>query len=83
MIDDVEFTAGDMARQFKLQQSFGIDIVMDGFFGDDGDAEAAGHKVLDGFLVVDAGGNVEFVLGNANFLKETGGGFAGAATLFT
>ena len=28
---------------------------MDGFFGDDGDAEAAGNKVFDGFLIIDAG----------------------------
>ena len=55
MIDDIKFSTGDMSRQFELQQPFGIDIVMDGFFGDDGDAEAAGNKVFDGFLIIDAG----------------------------
>ena len=82
MIDDIKFSTGDMSRQFELQQPFGIDIVMDGFFGDDGDAEAAGNKVFDSFLVIDAGCNVELIFGNADFLKESRSGFAGAAALF-
>ena len=65
MIDDIKFSTGDMSRQFELQQPFGIDIVMDGFFGDDGDAEAAGNKVFDGFLIIDAGSNMEFIFGKA------------------
>ena len=82
MVNDVEFPAGDMSGQFELQQPFGIDIVMDGFLGDDGDAEAAGNEVFDGFLVIDAGCNVELIFGNADFLKESRSGFAGAAALF-
>ena len=75
MVNDVEFPAGDMSGQFELQQPFGIDIVMDGFLGDDGDAEAAGNEVFDGFLVIDAGCNVELIFGNADFLKESRSGF--------
>lgn len=83
MIDDIKFSTGDMSRQFELQQPFGIDIVMDGFFGDDGDAEAAGNKVFDGFLIIDAGSNMEFIFGNADFFEKSRSRFAGAAALFT
>lgn len=83
MIDDIKFPTGDVAWEFELYESFGVQVVVDGFFGDDGDAETAGDKVFDGFLVVDAGGDVKLVFGNADFFKETGGRFAGAAALFT
>ena len=51
-------------------------------FRDNGYAHAAGDKVFDGFLIVDAGNNLQLVLGNTAVRQKVIGHFFAAAALF-
>ena len=51
-------------------------------FRDNGNAHTAGYKVFDSFLIVDAGNNLQFVLGNTAVRQKVISHFFTAAALF-
>ena len=69
-------------RQLKGQQTFFLQKVVRRLFRDNGNAHTAGDKVFDGFLIVDAGNNLQLVLGNNAVRQKVVGHFFAAAALF-
>ena len=60
-IDEVEAAFGKSLRQLEGQQTFFLQKVVRRLFRDNGNSHTAGDKVFDGFLIVDAEGNVDMI----------------------
>ncbi len=81
-VDEVKTALGKSLRQLKGQQTLFLQKVVRCLFGDDGNAHTAGNKVFDCFLIVDAGNNLQLVLGNTAVGKKVIRHFFAAAALF-
>ncbi len=81
-VDEVKAAFGKSLRQLKGQQTLFLQKVVRCLFGDDGNAHTAGNKVFDGFLIVDAGNNLQLVFGNTAVGKKVIRHFFAAAALF-
>lgn len=81
-IDEVEAALGKSLRQLEGQQTFFLQKVVRRLFRDNGNAHAAGDKVFDCFLIVDAGNNLQLVLGNTAVRQKVISHFFTAAALF-
>ena len=81
-VDEVEAAFGKSLRQLEGQQTFFLQKVVRRLFRDNGNAHAAGDKVFDGFLIVDAGNNLQLVLGNTAVRQKVIGHFFAATALF-
>ena len=81
-VDEVKTALGKSLRQLKGQQSLFLQKVVRCLFRDNGNAHTAGNKVFDGFLIVDAGNNLQLVFGNTAVGKKVIRHFFAAAALF-
>ena len=81
-VDEVKAAFGKSLRQLEGQQTFFLQEVVRCLFRDNGNAHTTGDKVFDSFLIVDAGNNMQLVLGNAAVRQKVVGHFFAAAALF-
>ena len=81
-VDEVKTALGKSLRQLKGQQTLFLQKVVRRLFRDNGNAHAAGNKVFDSFLIVDAGNNLQLVLGNTAVRQKVVGHFFAATALF-
>ena len=81
-VDEIEAAFGKSLRQLKGQQTFFHQKVVRRLFRDNGNAHTTGDKVFDSFLIVDAGNNMQLVLGNTAVRQKVISHFFTAAALF-